>query len=255
MTATLGMSGSPATFIRIRPAPALDPPADDARPPEEPVCRGQLALFASIYGVPRDRSVPAPRRSATGSSPAEAGFPGRDGGPGPAMTAAPAIVSGLSTTAPPIGPSLSDSSLSDSSPSGPSPSGLVLSGPPQPGRSPSGPSRSAQAHVAASRFVAACVEVLNGFRPATHLRALTTPLDFTDVSSQLARRAGRIQMSGRAPGKPAALVAVRRLRVCELPAGVAEAAAVLHRGDASWAMALRFERRRDTWLCTLLQMV
>ncbi len=261
MTATLSPLAAP--IVRIRPAPAWDPPVDGARPPDEPVCRGQLALFASIHGVPRDPTVPRQRSPANVSAAApldatapvvSAGVPGTT-----AHRAAPAGASSAGgmpgtaahqTTRPAAHPAASPAHPA-AGPADPA------SGPAHAAPAPAGgPSASAQAHVAAGRFVAACVEVLNGFRPATHLRTLTTPVDYTDVTTQLTRRASRIRIPARGPGQQSVpLVGVRRLRVCELPAGVVEAAAVLHRGDASWAMALRFERHRDTWLCTLLQML
>ncbi|MET8837735.1 Rv3235 family protein, partial [Micromonospora sp. NPDC004540] len=49
---------------------------------------------------------------------------------------------------------------------------------------------------------------------------------------------------------------LRRLRVCEPRAGAVEAAAVLAgAGGASWAIALRLEHRRGTWLCTVLDVL
>jgi hypothetical protein len=275
MTATLSPLAAP--LVRIRPAPAWDPPVDGARPPDEPVCRGQLALFASIHGVPRDPTVPRPRLPAgvsaaappdaapVGSAgvPRTAAHPGAPAGassaagmPGTAAhpaarpathpAARPATHPAAGSADPAVGPA--DPTVGPADPA---------SGPAHAAPAPAGgPSPSAQAHVAAGRFVAACVEVLNGFRPATHLRALTTPVDYPDVMAQITRRAARIRIPARGAGRQSvAQVGVRRVRVCELPAGVVEAAAVLHRGDASWAMALRFERRRDTWLCTLLQML
>jgi hypothetical protein len=112
----------------------------------------------------------------------------------------------------------------------------------------------APAQVAASRFVAACVEVLNGFRPIGHLRALTTPFEFTGVTAQLTRRTVRVRMPGRDRSSQER-VRVRRLRVFEQRTGVAEAVAVLRHGETSWAMALRFEHRRGSWLCTLLEVI
>jgi hypothetical protein len=223
MTAALRPPGSARPFVRIRRAPALEPPVDDDRRADDhPVCAGQLALFASIGGSPHLRlpDVPAQRpsgaalRSRSRPGLAAAARPGPAGGPEP--TAGPADTA-----------------------------------------EPGTPSASMAAHVAASRFVSACVEVLNGFRPAGHLRALTTPFDFATVTTQLTRRAARLRMPahGRREHTGAERVDMRRLRVFEQRAGVAEAVAVLRHGDASWAMALRFERRRGTWLCTLLEVV
>jgi hypothetical protein len=185
MTATLTAPGPPRPLVRIRRAPALEPPADDDRRPDDhPVCAGQLALFISVHGSRDDSGA----RDGTGAR-HEAG-----------------AKDGAATTPPP-------------------------------------------AHAAASRFVAACVEVLNGFRPAAHLRPLIPTEQFAGVMTQLTRRAVRLRMPGRER------IGVRRLRVCEPRAGVAEAVAVLGTGEASWAMALRFEYRRGSWLCTLLEVV
>ncbi|HZD97425.1 MAG TPA: Rv3235 family protein [Micromonosporaceae bacterium] len=40
----------------------------------------------------------------------------------------------------------------------------------------------------AQRYVRMCLEVLNGFRPASHLRTLAGPVEFSTVVSQLSRR-------------------------------------------------------------------
>ncbi|GII23579.1 Rv3235 family protein [Planosporangium mesophilum] len=191
MTATLTTPGPPRPLVRIRRAPALEPPADDDRSSDDhPVCPGQLALFLSVHGS----------RDDTGA---------RDGAGARSGTDArkePGAEDGSAATPPP-------------------------------------------AHAAVSRFVAACVEVLNGFRPAAHLRPLIPTERFAGVMTQLTRRAVRLRMPGRER------IVVRRLRVCEQRAGVAEAVAVLGTGEASWAMALRFEYRGGSWLCTLLEVV
>jgi hypothetical protein len=44
------------------------------------------------------------------------------------------------------------------------------------------------AAASAQRYVRICVEVLNGFRPASHLRTLGGPVEFGTVVSQLSRR-------------------------------------------------------------------
>src|SRR5262249_15541000 len=131
-------------------------------------------------------------------------------------------------------------------------SGSGGSGSPAAAHTRSGSAASVTASVAANRFVAVCVEVLNGFRPATHLRALTTPSDYSTVVKQLTRRTARVRMSA-APDS--GRVGLHRVRVFEQRTGVADAVAVLRRGEASWAIALRFERRRGAWLCSLLEVV
>jgi hypothetical protein len=122
---------------------------------------------------------------------------------------------------------------------------------PAPGRSTHAAGNPVAAQVAAGRFVSACVEVLNGFRPVGHLRALTTPFDYAAVVKQLTKRA-RL----RVPATPGGTrVGLHRVRVFEQRAGVAEAVAVLKHGNATWAIALRFEHRRGAWLCNLLEVV
>jgi uncharacterized protein DUF6459 len=190
----MGASGTavaahPAQVVRVRPAPALDPPVDDRRQPPASSCPGQLAL--------------APRRLA-------AGPPRRPTGPVPVA--------------------------------------------PSPGARPP-----AEAHLAVRRFVHACVEVLNGFRPVNHLRELTGPVHYASVADQLTRRCVRLRMAPpTAPvvGRPRAeRVALVRVRVCEVREGVAEAVAVLSHRDRSWAVALRVERGQHRWVCTVLQVV
>ncbi len=139
--------------------------------------------------------------------------------------------------------------------------------PPTTGVRPIAPSPAAppspESRIAAQRFVSACVEALNGFRPVAHLRPLVAPLDFVSVTDQLTRRAVRVRMAprisprrGAQPGRERpSQVALRRMRVCEPRPGVAEAAAVLDHGSSSWAMAVRLECRRGHWLCTLLQVL
>jgi hypothetical protein len=114
---------------------------------------------------------------------------------------------------------------------------------------------SADAHAAAHRFVEACAEILNGYRPIAHLRPHTSPLDFATVVDHLTRRAVRVHRASGGSRDGRARIAVRRVRVCEPRAGIAEVAAVLDHRDGSWAMAVRLERRRDRWTCTSLQVL
>jgi hypothetical protein len=118
------------------------------------------------------------------------------------------------------------------------------------------PPASGDAQVAAHRFVDACAEVLNGYRPIAHLRPHTSPVDFATLVDHLTRRAVRVHKAPGGAGRAGrAPVAVRRVRVCEPRAGVAEVAAVLDHRGGSWAMAVRLERRRDRWTCTSLQVI
>ncbi|GAA1816962.1 hypothetical protein HC028_10645 [Planosporangium flavigriseum] len=207
MTATLSTPAPTRPLVRIRRAPALDPPSDDDRRADDhPVCPGQLALFTSVHGAQVGSGHAVRTRQRRGEARRVA---------------------------------------------------LATDDPTPPRAIPAGTSSSAATppiQVAASRFVAGCVEVLNGFRPVGHLRALTAPVEFTAVAKQLTRRAMRVRMPGRDAAIPERL-GLRRLRVFEQPTGVAEAVAVLQRGEKSWAMALRFEQRRGRWLCTLLEVI
>ncbi|MGW4461132.1 Rv3235 family protein [Micromonospora sp. NPDC004704] len=117
---------------------------------------------------------------------------------------------------------------------------------------------SAEARQAAYRFLSTALEILNGYRPAAHVRPLSVGADATAITEQLVaatRRLGehrRQRPVVRPPGAGAGRVAVRLrlLRVCEPHQGIAEAAAVLGSDERSWAMAYRLERRRGSWLGT-----
>src|SRR5690349_13926984 len=107
---------------------------------------------------------------------------------------------------------------------------------------------STEARLAVRRFVSTCVEVLNGYRPAAHLRGLSQPREAATVVTQglagarqvtearQARTAGRNPR----PRRPAP-AAVVRLQLCEPREGAVEAAAVLVIGERTHAMALRLE--------------
>src|SRR5438552_1286540 len=96
------------------------------------------------------------------------------------------------------------------------------------------PAVNAGSLIAVRRFVDACVEVLNGFRPIAHLRPHTGPLDFGALVNHLTRRAQRLRMTAAADA--AARIRLRRLRLCEPREGVVEAAVVLEHRGAPWAM-------------------
>lgn len=116
-------------------------------------------------------------------------------------------------------------------------------------------------HAAAQRFVGLCVEILNGYRPAAHLRPMTHPKHYTAVTDQLTRRTVRVRMPPAQAARQGQLVRVRRMLLGEPLAGVAELAVVLEQGPATWAMAIRLERPAkptrglSTWVCTLIQVI
>ena len=106
----------------------------------------------------------------------------------------------------------------------------------------------------AHRFVANCVEVFNGFRPPVQLRRQLDPARCAQLLPELARATARAAPARRRTPRPG--LRLRRLRVCELHPAAIEAAAVLTGAvDTSWAMALRLEHRRGTWLCTDLRVL
>jgi Family of unknown function (DUF6459) len=85
---------------------------------------------------------------------------------------------------------------------------------------------------AATAYVRLCIEVLNGYRPASHLRQLGGPVEFADIVDQLRlryNRRGRFGPDGR--GRPAAAVAAaHRVRSTgnELASGFDRAGAAAH---------------------------
>jgi hypothetical protein len=80
-----------------------------------------------------------------------------------------------------------------------------------------GPAARVGAPAMAERYVRLCLEVLNGFRPAAHLRTLTGPVEFGDVVTQLARRRnGR----GPFPARPPEAANARAGRAVGVRAGV-----------------------------------
>ncbi|WP_259275639.1 Rv3235 family protein [Micromonospora chalcea] len=107
---------------------------------------------------------------------------------------------------------------------------------------------------AAHRFVRTFLEIVNGFRPPGQLRPLCLPETVGPVTAELTRAARRVTPVRRRTARPALLL--RRLRVCEPRAGAVEATAVfVGAAGASWAVALRLERRRGTWLCLVLDVL
>ncbi|MGV9764370.1 Rv3235 family protein [Micromonospora tulbaghiae] len=107
---------------------------------------------------------------------------------------------------------------------------------------------------AAHRFVRTFLEIVNGFRPPGQLRPLCLPESAGPVTAELTRAARRVTPVRRRTARPALLL--RRLRVCEPRAGAVEATAVFAgAGGASWAVAVRLERRRGAWLCLVLDVL
>jgi hypothetical protein len=181
MTTTLDA----APRIRIRPAPACDPPFEDEADPDQWTT---LAAPSLLDAPPPTRRRPQPRPAAE---------------------------------------------------------------PPQVGPSP-------QTRLAVSRFLNTCLEILNGYRPASHVRAISDPAMAATVVQAMTGALRRVSVATRAG---TCRVTIRRVRVCEPRAGVAEISAVLgtrHEPGSGgavpvdgqcWAAAFRLEQRGGRWLC------
>jgi hypothetical protein len=111
--------------------------------------------------------------------------------------------------------------------------------------------------------VGACVEVLNGYRPAAHLRRLALPREASRVVAQAVAGAHRVAELRGADSRPQiprsrrrpAPVAVQRVRLCEPRPGAVEASVILLTGERTWALALRLEKHEETWLTTTLRLI
>jgi hypothetical protein len=116
---------------------------------------------------------------------------------------------------------------------------------------------SGDAKLAVRRFVSTCVEVLNGYRPAAHLRRLALPVEAAGVVAQAlagARRVAELRRTDRR-ARRAGPVGVLRLRLCEPRAGAVEATVLLVTGERTWAMALRLELHQQAWAATVLRLI
>ncbi|WP_246081680.1 Rv3235 family protein [Nocardioides litoris] len=105
----------------------------------------------------------------------------------------------------------------------------------------------------AHRFVQAAVEIVGGDRPSSQLlrhcdRDVHADLDRRAVL--VARAGGHVPGTGRhQPVRPR----VRSVHVSLVSPEVAETSAHVRYGDRSRAVAARFERRDERWLCTALE--
>jgi Family of unknown function (DUF6459) len=121
---------------------------------------------------------------------------------------------------------------------------------------------STDAKAAVHRFVRLCVEVLNGYRPAAHLRRFSLPAEAAGIVAQGLAAAQRVaslrkaaQAAARRPLRRPSPAAVIRLRLCEPRPGAVEAAVALVTGDRTWALALRLELHQETWAATALRLI
>jgi hypothetical protein len=207
--------------IRLRAVPPLDPPFDDesavATWPPPSVDQLALDLWAQRPAVGRSGSVRTRDGTARGGDPATGVTTARAGAGGP----------GVDRLAP--------------NGTGPPPAALATASP--------------EAKQAAHRFLGRCLEILNGYRPVGHIRPLSAPADAAGVLERVGAAVRRLTVPAARPRRPIAPIRLRRLRVCEPRPGVAEIAAVLGRADRAWALTLRLERRRGSWVATTLQLL
>ncbi|MEN3612300.1 Rv3235 family protein [Plantactinospora sp. ZYX-F-223] len=220
--------------VRLRPVPPLDPPFDDECVPE-----------TWVNPAPPPGGVPAAVERFR-SAVAERPHPGRSARPAAVPTSPTRSTERLATPGVRPGPSTS-----------------WAAAPPDPGtsRAAAGPpvadavaGATPEAKRAAKRFLDTCLEIVNGYRPAWHLRALASPPDAAGMVAQLASATSRVS-GRRRPGEPVRTVRLRRLRVCEPRPGVVEAAAVVGVAGRTWAMAFRIERRRGSWVGTAVALL
>jgi hypothetical protein len=103
------------------------------------------------------------------------------------------------------------------------------------------------------RFVQATVEIVGGDRPVSQLLRWTTGPVYADLHRRalLVGRAGGHEPGARRvqPVRPQ----VVSVHACFVSPTVAEASARIRYGTRSRALALRFEKRRDRWLCTAME--
>ncbi|MET8910840.1 Rv3235 family protein [Micromonospora sp. NPDC004551] len=225
---------APRPPVRLRPAPPLDPPCTDRDPAwgdtwaDGWTSVDQLAL--DLFDHRRDPDRPAGRPA---DAPARRAGRVAERSTGWAFgRAGDRSTGGTADVRPtPAGPGRS---------AGPPPAALVTATP--------------EAARAAHRFVRTFLEIVNGYRPPGQLRPLCLPEAAARVAAELTRAARRVGPARRRTARP--VLQLRRLRASEPRAGAVEAAAVLAgAGGASWAIALRLEQRRGTWLCTVLDVL
>jgi hypothetical protein len=103
------------------------------------------------------------------------------------------------------------------------------------------------------RFAQAAAEIVGGDRPASQLLRWTSPEVYADLNrrAQLVARAG-----GHQPGQ-ARVQPVRPrvigVRTCFVDSETVEAGLHIRYGQRSRAVAARFERREERWVCTALE--
>jgi uncharacterized protein DUF6459 len=237
----------PPPAIRLRPVPRCDPPFDDELPSDARVSADQLT-----FPWPRTSAVP----------------PGGEGGgpaaiPGTGPLAGAAAPNGTRSGAAAAHGTLSGAAAAHGTLSGAAATyGALDAGTPGAGSGCAvGAGTAGDAKLAVRRFVSVCVEVLNGYRPAAHLRRLSLPMEAPSVVAQGisgARRVAELRQAAR-PGdrrtRRPGPVGVLRVLLCEPRAGAIEAAVLLITGERTWAMAFRLELHQQKWAATALRLI
>jgi len=103
------------------------------------------------------------------------------------------------------------------------------------------------------RIVQAVVEIVGGDRPVAQVLRSTTPAVYQDLGRRaqlVAQAVGRRPGQGGIQGTRPHVVAVH---TCFVAAHVAEVSAHVRYGHRSRAVAARFERHRDRWVCSALE--
>ncbi len=100
------------------------------------------------------------------------------------------------------------------------------------------------------RFLRAWLEILNGYRPLAHVRALANPLDAAQVVNATTDAVRRFSRLGRPKAAHGPLLRIGRVRLCQPRPDVVEVAAVLLGHGRAWASALRLQHLNGRWLCT-----
>lgn len=145
-------------------------------------------------------------------------------------------------------------------PAAATPSGLAPSKSVPPTFAPTGmtttPTATSPAKAAATRFLRTCLEILNGYRPVAHFRALASPPEAAALVQAMAHALRRLEQARRQSTLPSD----RRLRpglvrMCEPRPGIAEISLVVGNGAQAWALAFRLERHHGRWLCTVAQLL
>lgn len=111
----------------------------------------------------------------------------------------------------------------------------------------------------APRFAQAAVEVAAAERPPQQLLRWTSTEVYRDLERRgrlVARaRAREDRRSGATPSGPSGRPRVVGTRACVVSATAVEVSAHVRHGHRSRAVAARFERRPDRWVCTALEFV